>query len=213
MSEYHKIQSVYKRDGRGNMLFGEFSTPELELLADAQWVFTEKIDGTNIRVMFDGDAVKFGGRTDEAQIYTGILRALEGVFCGNGLLRLKEAFPSGAVLYGEGYGAKVQKGGGNYKADGQGFCLFDVKVGDYYLDRAAVQQIAEKFGVQYAAVLGEGSLRDMVNRVEGGLVSAFGPFEAEGIVARPAVDLFDRKGNRIIAKIKAKDFKKAKVAA
>ncbi|KKK85362.1 hypothetical protein LCGC14_2774100, partial [marine sediment metagenome] len=30
---------------------------------------------------------------------------------------------------------------------------------------------------------------------------------AEGLVMRPVVDLFDRKGNRIIAKVKAKDFR------
>jgi len=33
------------------------------------------------------------------------------------------------------------------------------------------------------------------------------PFEPEGIVARPAVDLFSRNGSRIITKIKAKDFR------
>jgi hypothetical protein len=41
----------------------------------------------------------------------------------------------------------------------------------------------------------------------GGLKSQWGDFEAEGIVARPKVDLFDRGGNRIICKIKGKDFK------
>ena len=42
---------------------------------------------------------------------------------------LGEVFPDGAaVLYGEGYGAKIQKGGGNYRAD-QDFVLFDVRVG------------------------------------------------------------------------------------
>jgi hypothetical protein len=31
--------------------------------------------------------------------------------------------------------------------------------------------------------------------------------EAEGVVIRPLVDLYDSKGNRIIAKLKTRDFK------
>jgi len=39
-----------------------------------------------------------------------------------------------------------------------------------------------------------------------GLVSKWGDFEAEGIVARPAVELKTRAGERIITKLKTRDF-------
>jgi hypothetical protein len=69
MNQYHKINSLYKRSPDGKkMLFGEYSQPEFEYLADNIWVFTEKVDGTNIRVMWDGTYLRFGGKTDNAQI-------------------------------------------------------------------------------------------------------------------------------------------------
>jgi hypothetical protein len=54
MKEYHKIQTVFKRDPSNNyktLLEGEFAIPEFGYLQDNEWVFTEKVDGTNIRVM------------------------------------------------------------------------------------------------------------------------------------------------------------------
>jgi len=68
MSEYHKIESVYKRDPETkykNFLEGDFTRPEFEFLKDNKWVATEKVDGTNIRVYYDSD-VTFMGRTDKA---------------------------------------------------------------------------------------------------------------------------------------------------
>mgnify|MGYP001604261791 FL=1 len=53
MIEYHKINSLYKRDPRGKMLFGDYSCPEFEYLQNNEWSFQEKIDGTNIRVRWD----------------------------------------------------------------------------------------------------------------------------------------------------------------
>jgi len=39
-----------------------------------------------------------------------------------------------------------------------------------------------------------------------GFMSAWGEFKAEGIVARPSIELIARNGKRIITKIKHKDF-------
>jgi hypothetical protein len=39
-----------------------------------------------------------------------------------------------------------------------------------------------------------------------GVKSWWGDFDAEGIVARPQVELFTRAGHRIITKLKCKDF-------
>ena len=77
-SEYQKIPSFYKRNERGRFLLGQWSEPWLGELVENRWVFTEKVDGTNLRVMLSADGqVRFGGRTDKSQISTGVLRMLE----------------------------------------------------------------------------------------------------------------------------------------
>ena len=50
--------------------------------------------------------------------------------------------PVDVTLYGEGYGARIQKGGGKYLAKSCDFVLFDVKIGDWWLRREAVDEIA-----------------------------------------------------------------------
>ena len=56
MKEYHKIETIFERDMDGNkkLIEGKFRNPLVEYLKDNEWVFTEKIDGTNIRVFWDG---------------------------------------------------------------------------------------------------------------------------------------------------------------
>ena len=208
MREYNKIQTVYKRDPETKfktLLIGEYSLPEFQYLENNLWAFTEKVDGTNIRVDWDGESkVRFGGRTDNAQIPTFLYDRLIEMFHTDMFV---EAFDSPVTLYGEGYGAKIQKGGGKYKADGVDFVLFDVKCGDFWLKRVDVKDIANKLSIETVPVIGVGTLPEMVEAARTGIVSKWGDFPAEGIVARPVTELFARNGNRIITKIKTKDFK------
>ena len=207
MSEYHKIQTVFKRDPatkHKTLLWGEFATPEFEYLADLEWTFTEKVDGTNIRVMHDGDGgLSVGGKTDRAQIPANLFQHLREVFLSDPHLYM---LCDGAAftLYGEGFGAGIQKGG-NYGA-AQRFVLFDVRVGDMWLQREDVEDIAGKLSVPVVPVIGRGTLIDIARIAHDGFNSTWGDFQAEGIVARPAVELVDRRGNRIITKVKCKDF-------
>ena len=208
MSEYHKIQSIFKRDmtsKRKTLIDGDWTLPEFEYLAGNAWTFTEKVDGTNIRVIFKDGGVTFGGRTEYAQIPAKLVERLNERFLPLAA-KLGEVFPDGAaVLYGEGYGAKIQKGGGNYRAD-QDFVLFDVRVGQWWLQRADVGDVAQKLGLDVVPVIGEGTLHDAVDRAKAGIRSAWGDFEAEGIVARPKTELMTRAGQRLVAKIKCRDF-------
>src|SRR5215467_6984325 len=114
MKEYTKIQTIFKRDERRRIVEGSYTLPEFEYLKDNIWVFTEKVDGTNIRVMWNANehSLKFGGKTDQAQIPVTLLYRLQEIFKES---LLAEIFPETDVcLYGEGYGAKIQKGGANY---------------------------------------------------------------------------------------------------
>lgn len=208
MSEYHKIQSIFKRDmtsKRKTLIEGDWTLPEFEYLAGNVWTFTEKVDGTNIRVIFKDGGITFGGRTDDAHIPAQLVARLNDRFLPLAA-KLGEVFADGAaVLYGEGYGAKIQKGGGNYRAD-QDFVLFDVRVGQWWLQRADVHDVAQNLGLDVVPVIGEGTLHDAVAWAKRGIRSTWGDFEAEGIVARPKTELMTRSGHRLVAKIKCRDF-------
>jgi ATP-dependent RNA circularization protein (DNA/RNA ligase family) len=214
MTEYHKINAIFKRymDGpqKGRLIEGDWASPEFGYLADNQWEFTEKVDGTNIRIEFHNNGLEFKGRTDNASIPTPLMAHLEKTFVLEDMLPHFDLGNSTEVtLYGEGYGPKIQNGG-LYRQD-VSFVLFDVKIGDFWLTRPNVNDIADKLGIDSVPVLGTGTIHDAINIVKNGLESRWSTktkgFEAEGIVARPVVPLFNRKGERIIAKIKARDFR------
>ena len=149
MTEYVKIPNIFKREtfGKNKLIEGEYSSPELEYLKDAEWEFTYKANGTNIRICWDGYRVSFMGRTDKAQIPAHLLARLEELFGGEYKEELfEQTFGNKEViLFGEGIGEKIQKGGGLYgSAD---FVLFDVYIGGYWLNREAVEHFAEVFGI------------------------------------------------------------------
>lgn len=208
MTEYHKIQTIFKRDMSSKhktLIVGDWTLPEFDYLAGNQWVFTEKVDGTNIRIIIKNGEVSFGGRTDAAHIPAQLMNRLNDRFLPLSA-HLKEMFGDGdAVLYGEGYGAKIQGAGGNYRQD-QDFVLFDVLVGDWWLQRENVENIAKKLELDIVPIIGEGTLHDAVRMAQSGIKSTWGDFQSEGIVARPKIEMFARNGSRIIAKIKCRDF-------
>lgn len=208
MKTYHKIQTVYLRDPDTKyktLLKGQFSLPEFKYLAENEWEFTEKIDGTNIRIIYDGKELIFKGKTDKSEFYPGTLERLKILFPS--LDKFIEIFNEDATvtLYGEGFGKGIQKGG-KY-LDHVDFVLFDVKIGNWWLQRKDVNNVAKKFGIFSVPVIGRGTLYDAVEKTRKGFKSVWGDFIAEGIVARPVVELKARNGERIITKIKYKDFK------
>lgn len=211
MTEYHKIVTVFERDPETNhrtVIDGKWALPEFEYLARLYWTYTEKVDGTNIRVMWDGKDVILGGKTDNAQIPANLVKHLTDLCFAD---KFRAGFDADAkvCLYGEGYGKGIQKGG-CYLPDRCGFILFDVRVGDVWLERHNVEDIAAKTGLPIVPIIGGGSLHDAVNIVRQGFPSHVSiqpnPPIAEGLVCRPAVELRNRIGHRIITKIKHKDF-------
>src|ERR1041385_8261579 len=196
MNEYHKIQTVFLRDPATKyktLLEGQYAEPEFEYLANNKWVFTEKVDGTNIRVMVDADGkLSFGGKTDNAVIPALLVTRLEARFFPKND-RLREMFPGGGCLYGEGYGARIQKGGGNYRPDAD-FVLFDIKVSCWWLQRSAVEDIAAKLSIDVVPIIGQGSLDFIVEMTRAGFNSRWGNFIAEGVVARPETEIKTRPG-------------------
>lgn len=185
-------------------IVGDWAEPEFDYLQNNQWEWTEKMDGTNIRIMFDGNEIVFGGKSDNAQIPAKLVKVLQDKFLPQ-LELFKTQFPDGVCLYGEGYGASIQSGG-TYIPDGVDFILFDVLIGKFWLDRENVNGIADLLGIGKVTVVGRGTINQAIEFVRAGFKSVIGTATAEGLVIRPTTNLFNRKGERIITKIKHRDF-------
>lgn len=216
MKPYPKIQSVFMRDP-GNkyktFLEDQWAMPEFEYLKDNVWNWYEKVDGTNIRVGWEHNEEEntfrlvFGGKTDKAQTPPFLLETLRGIFTPELML---ETYPTTTMtLYGEGYGAKIQKGGGNYIRDGQGFILFDVAIDGVWLERKNVIDIAHTLGIQVVPFVSQGPLDQAIVLVRDGFLSSVAENKshvAEGLVMKPACNMLTRRGERVITKVKYKDF-------
>ena len=204
--EYPKIISIFKRDeNTHNFIDGAFSLPEFEYLKDNFWVWTEKIDGMNIQVDWNKETVRFGGKTDNAQIPSSLYNKLQEMFTNDKFTRL---YPDESMcLYGEGYGRKIL-GGGKYISDGVGFILFDVLIDGWWLKRESIEDIANKLKIDVVPIVGSGTLVDGVTVIKSRrFKSKWGDFLAEGLVLKPKVELKTRAGDRVITKIKHKDYK------
>ena len=223
-TEYQKINTLFLRDGHGVIIPNSFTCQEFEYLKDLKWEATEKIDGTNIRIELYFHAQQNGnpveccmtikGRTDAAQIPPHLLSKLNEIF---GAVNWIELFPSvnleeTVVLYGEGYGCKIQKGG-NYIKNDVGFILFDVKVGNWWLTRDSCEEIAGKLNIPIVPLIGYMTIPEAIEYVKRGFKSTIAEnkeYDAEGLVLKTQCGLRFRNCERIITKIKTCDFQKYK---
>ena len=208
MTEYHKIETLFERDinGTKKLIDGAFRNEAVRYLANNDWFFTEKIDGTNIRIHWDGHKVEFAGRTDRAQIPKPLMEYLTNTFSS---MEAEEMFEqkfgeTEVILFGEGYGPGIQKGGA-YRND-VSFILFDVLIGDTWLKRDSVEDIATAFGIGIVPIVFVGDIKEAIDFVKTKPKSTIGTANMEGIVGRPVVEMKDRLGKRVIVKIKVCDF-------
>ena len=220
-TEYQKINTLFKRDSNNVIMPEEWADPMFDYLANTKWEATEKVDGTNIRVIITPPAtedapvgVAFRGRTDAAQIPGHLLKRLEELFPVD---KMTEQFNPAVrplkdtiVLYGEGYGEKIQSGG-RYTKGGADFILFDVRVGDWWLLRDKVEGIADALSIKVVPLMGYMTIPEAIEYVRRGFtsqVAADPTLLAEGLVLKTPMGLLDRTGHRIVAKVKTVDFRK-----
>lgn len=215
MSEYHKIETLYERDEQTHRLKQPLVLKNRVYGIVDPWIFTEKVDGTNIRCIWQDGRLTFAGKTDNAQLHGQLVQWLHEHITSD---LMRAAFPTQVdacpvVLYGEGYGAGIQKGGGDYSPEKR-FILFDVAVyadhdGPFWwLSDENVRDVGRKLGVNVVPLLGEMTLAKATEMARVGFMSAIGQNGkmAEGLVGRPIEALFDKKGHRLIVKLKTKDF-------
>lgn len=225
MAEYQKIQTLFKRDERNIIIPDQFTYPEFEVLKDLKWECTEKIDGTNIRIELassgnseDGIIMSFKGKTDKAIIPEHLLTKLNWLFDREHLMEAlnitDETQNCNITLYGEGYGAKIQKGG-NYISNDVNFILFDVKIDKWWLDRESIKDIANKLGINAVPLMGYMTIPEAIEYVKKGFKSTISEnkdYDAEGLVLKAPCGLLKRDGERLITKIKTVDFRKYQLA-
>jgi hypothetical protein len=227
MMEYPKIYGPYKRHTEGELrnqlIEGAWVRDEYGLLADNHWYWFEKIDGTNIRVKWDGHKVEINGRTDNAQLHGDLVKYLLTTFTEE---LFEQEFGSDSVmLFGEGCGPGIQKGGAMY-GDTKHFILFDVLAGTrpserehvaqdgFWLRPNDIEDVANKLGIPSVPLVQTGSVYQAINTVAEGFHSNFDRDQiAEGLVGVPAGGLLDRSGRRIQMKVKSADFHKQAEAA
>lgn len=218
MKEYQKIETPFVRDmdGSKKLILGQFRNPIVEYLKNCQWICTEKIDGTNIRVHWDGHSFSFYGRTDAATIPHFLLAKLEEIFKKPEMEQVMEQMfdDREVMLVGEGYGDKIQKCGSYYNQDGVDFIGFDVMVKAKeldkwtYLDRRDAEDVYRALGILMVPIVGTMTLCEAVNHVMSKPYSLISDVKQvmEGLVCVPDVPVYDKQGHRIIVKIKVKDF-------
>lgn len=183
-----------------------------------RWDVEEKIDGTNVFWYWDGHNIEYHGKTANAQFRKDHLAFLASLVTP---AMLSEVFPitydengieipMEVRIYGELYGNGVQRCGKRYIPNGNNVLIFDVMLDNWWLEREAVMDVAGKLGLKTCPYMGQMTIPEAEQMVRKGFKSAVAvdeSFKAEGVVMKPLVQLFNRKGERVIVKIKTEDFK------
>ena len=208
MKEYQKIETLYKFDSSKRKFVREFYNPLVEYLAPLTWFATEKIDGTNTRIQWDGHKFNFSGRTDQSVLPNEVIALLNERFDHGMEVAFEQKFGNKEViLFMESFGGKIQNG--VYSIKQERLIGFDIMVGDIYLDRLVAFDIFKAFGfetVNYQLFANLQSAIDFVSSKPRSYID--GNATIEGLVVLPEKRIYDHMGNRIIVKIKVKDLEK-----
>lgn len=244
MNTYSKVDTLWNRDKETfTVIPGDWRRPEFALIN--KWLVSEKIDGTNIRLIFlrggaewelDGggnptvteDRFEVRGKTDRADLPKPLLKVLTAI-CERihpQVIEIMRAHDVGEyTLYGEGYGPGIQSGG--YYRNDPSFILFDIKSDGVWLNEGTVWATADELGIDRVPQLVNPypntgaydrdetlwTTEDIVRYVRDGdcrTTFALEEREAEGVIAKSPVPLYNSRGERVMWKLKASDFRAGK---
>ena len=215
-SEYPKLKNLHKRDPADNKVIDEF-TDEIfspEQLGNAGWTWREKMDGTNLRIIWDGHRAEYRGRTDRAQFSDGQTMFLDEKIKSPAFEELLEqTFASTeAVLFGGLIGNKLQ--GNPHKIDGYEIRVYDAFVAGWWLLPASVDELANDLGLGSAEIICVAPIGNMHQVMKNiAAQSEFfegeaGPFEyIEGIVGTAPGSVLGRNGSILRVKLKLENYK------
>ena len=208
MNEYRKIANVFKFDAKYKNIIG-LNEP-FNSLKNLMWVGTEKVDGTNIRIIWDGYKIEIKGRTDNAQFQGDLFDTLSQMFLTKEMEYVFEQIFENkeVIIYGEGYGPKIQAGGDLY-SDKPKFIVFDINIDGHYLKRANVLDICEKLNLDVVPDIFLGTIDEAKKFVSKHPSSTINEkHEMEGLVLELPLEIFDKNGNPLKCKVKYRDMLK-----
>lgn len=221
MISYPSIETVFTRSKDTNRLnFGELRNSANSIISN--WTISEKIDGTNIRVIITLKGVKVRGRTDKTDLKQDLIAYILSLFPHQKVVEYFQAYRGQALhedwsvtFYGEGYGAGIQKG--SVYAPDKRFRCFDLMLGEgWWVDDSEMRKVCHDLGVPTAPYLGmidwiPETNEDLLLLIPNSIVAVedrgVADVLAEGIVAKPLVVLKDRHGDRIVWKLTFREFK------
>lgn len=207
--KYHKriLTSTCKPD--------TFREPLVALLADKEWVARRKLDGANIRIQWDGEQALWNGKTDKFVCGADLTNYMNNTFLEE-IFEEKFGRDITVTIFGEHMGPKVQ--GNELDLDRDEVIIYDVNINGFWQPKDNVKEIAGYFGCRTCydfmvvrnhegSVTDEQDYRFTLNGII--LLVASGHFKDwEGIVATPTVECRNQKGERMIVKVKTKDYYK-----
>lgn len=226
---YDKILAPLARDTAKSKYVDimKFSRPEFEMLANVKWNWTLKIDGSNVNVIWDGERVSYVGHTEKTQFNDRTKKFLDETFCTS------EAETVFEDLYGEQpvkismeFVSKDMNQNYGY-VDGAVFVfdIFNGSTGKVWTSEETLDAFVSKFegsNVFVAPFIGYMNIWNAIDVVkayeviwnrhpekwksEDKIKNPLGPYVIEGLVGRLPYELFDNNGNRVITKVKCKDY-------
>ena len=209
MKEYPKINNIFEFDEKYRKITGLNNT--YQVLKNIEWVGTEKIDGTNVRIYWDGHDIQIAGRTDKTQLPQHLMNYLSSVFLTQEMEYVFEQMfgDKETYLFGEGYGFKIQANGDKYFENRKdvGFILFDVNINGFDLTRENVNDIAQRLGLESVPIVFKGTIDEAIEFVKKHHMSTLGDklHEMEGLVLQPIIQLYDNHHKMIKCKCKYRD--------
>jgi hypothetical protein len=206
---YPKIQTLWKRDAKNQALIVEGDYSKEEFANIQLWRLTEKIHGQNFRILFKNNELRYGGRTDSADLHPLVLSDIKSLVT---LDKCAEVFSEAntVMLFGEAVGPKIHDVGRKYSSPSHDFILFDVVVDGWWLEQPNVEDIAKQLGLKSAPYLGLMTKEEIQLLVRSKPDSKISQEElrSEGIVTRSHPLMLFRDKTPIMFKLKASDYDK-----
>lgn len=226
---YDKILAPFARDTAKSKYVDivKFSRPEFEMLANVKWNWTLKIDGSNVNVIWDGERASYVGHTEKTQFNERTKKFLDETFC------TPEAETVFEDLYGkqpvkismELVSKDMNQNYGYFDGAVFVFDIFNGSTGKVWTSEETLNAFVSKFegsNVLVAPFIGYMSIWDAVDVArayeaiwnrhpekwseERIVKNPLGPYMIEGLVGRLPYELFNNNGDRVITKVKCKDY-------
>ena len=167
---------------------------------------SEKIDGTSVGIVWNGERISFVGHTEKSEFCPRYLEYLNNTF-GTPEFEsvIEEIFGDRPVtIYGEGISKDYNV---HYGFPEGNFIMYDIQNsnGTFY-NREAVKEIAKKLDLIYPweELM---TLKEAIDFIKTRPSSRLNPDnKMEGLVLRAPLELYTNNGDRVICKVKVRDF-------